>query len=245
MLSGQYSEHKNKIAHKIKYPANFTEQSFHELINEVLDQANGILLNRELSQLHTATQPETLSKAPRPQCGNPKCPYPTGHMTATCWHEGGGDPSGKEKYEERCKAKLMPRANYASGEVLGEEPPNEIPHDDPSESNTCTEIAESNKDIFYSYISGSYECIQLTANTLFNLCESNPKTFFSAMQSYNSLLDSGCTHHIIKDKKHFHSYNTSQAIPVTTANCGTLPTKAMGEVRFSMNVNGRTATVVL
>ncbi len=55
MLPGQYSEHKNKIAHEIKYSANFTEQSFHELVDEVLDQANGILLNRELSQLCTAT----------------------------------------------------------------------------------------------------------------------------------------------------------------------------------------------
>ncbi len=117
MLPNQYSEHKNKIAREIEYPTNFTELSFHELIDKVLDQANGILLNHELSQMCPTTCSDTAPKAPCPQCGNPKCPYPLGHTTATCWHEGGGDPGEKEKYKERCKVKQMPRANYASGET--------------------------------------------------------------------------------------------------------------------------------
>ncbi|PBL04264.1 hypothetical protein ARMGADRAFT_1022718 [Armillaria gallica] len=175
------TEYKNKIAHEIKYPTNFTKLSFHELVDKVLDEANGTLINHELSQMHPTTHSDTAPKAPHPQCGNPKCPYLLGHMTATCWHESGGDPGGKEKYEERRKAKQMPRANYAFSKTQGDDLPGDIQNDETNKSNTCTEPTESNEDIFYSYIPGTYESIQPMANTLLNLWDSNPKTFFSAM----------------------------------------------------------------
>ncbi|KAK0240421.1 hypothetical protein EDD85DRAFT_788488 [Armillaria nabsnona] len=32
---------------------------------------------------------------------------PTGHMMVICWHEEGGDPEGKERYQQKQKAKQM------------------------------------------------------------------------------------------------------------------------------------------
>ena len=46
----------------------------------------------------------------------------------------------------------------------------------------------------------------------------------------NALLDSGCSHHLIKDISLFSSYDVSRATSVTTANCGSLHALAMGNV---------------
>ena len=53
----------------------------------------------------------------------------------------------------------------------------------------------------------------------------------SLVDSYNALLDSGCTHHIIQDQALFINY-TVQSISVGTANCGSLDALGSGDVEF-------------
>ena len=49
--------------------------------------------------------------------------------------------------------------------------------------------------------------------------------------SYNALLDSGCTHHIIRDRSLFRDY-LPKSISVGTANCGSLDALGSGDVEF-------------
>ncbi|KAF5381798.1 hypothetical protein D9615_005519 [Tricholomella constricta] len=66
----------------------------------------------------------------------------------------------------------------------------------------------------------------------------SPIVLASLADRFNAILDSGCTVHIIRDRKYFWSYDTSLAVPVGTANCGTLTTLAKGEVRFRISLDG-------
>ena len=61
---------------------------------------------------------------------------------------------------------------------------------------------------------------------------------------YNSLLDSGCTHHIIRDRTLFHSY-TAKSISVGTANCGSLDAQGTGDVVFRHPFGTRFITFTL
>lgn len=55
--------------------------------------------------------------------------------------------------------------------------------------------------------------------------------FLSLITLFNALLDSGCTHHIIKDRSLFSNY-VSKDISVGTANCGSLQALGTGDVVF-------------
>ena len=72
-----------------------------------------------------------------------------------------------------------------------------------------------------------------------------PHAFIASALPYNSLLDSGCTHHIIRDHALFWDYNTTQAISVQTANCGSLSTLACGTVRFHVMSGNRSVVFIL
>ena len=49
--------------------------------------------------------------------------------------------------------------------------------------------------------------------------------------AYNAILDSGCTHHIVRDRALFRNY-ADRAISVGTANCGSLDALGTGDVVF-------------
>ena len=53
----------------------------------------------------------------------------------------------------------------------------------------------------------------------------------SMVSLYNALLDSGCTHHIVRDRRLFCSY-IEKPISVGTANCGSLEALGSGDVEF-------------
>jgi hypothetical protein len=55
--------------------------------------------------------------------------------------------------------------------------------------------------------------------------------FVSLVAEFNALLDSGCTHHIIRDRGFFSNY-TEKSISVGTANCGSLEALGTGDVKF-------------
>ncbi|SJL06868.1 uncharacterized protein ARMOST_10210 [Armillaria ostoyae] len=243
LLPPHCSEICNKVVGDLRNPNAFNQESFNTLLTDIIDQANGLLMQCDLSKL--SRNPKTsLKPHERVVCVNPKCPYPTGHTTANCWHEGGSDPGGKEKYQERQKAKQTARANLIVNPtvpVLDEDP---YPPD-PYNTNECTEQADLNDDVYYLYIPGSPESVFAMANTLLDLEKSDPKSYHLAMQAFKALLNSGTTHHIINDHTLFQSYDESKAIPIETTNCSILNTFAMGEVHFCKKLSGRTATVIL
>jgi hypothetical protein len=72
------------------------------------------------------------------------------------------------------------------------------------------------------------------ATALSSLADLSPTCLSSITTLFNAILDSGCTHHIIRDRSLFWTYHTSQAIPVKTANCGTLETLAKGDVKVRL-----------
>ena len=59
-------------------------------------------------------------------------------------------------------------------------------------------------------------------------------------QEYNSALDSACTNHIFRDRNLFHSYDLGGALPVKTANCGSLITLALGDVKVKLVIGDKT-----
>jgi hypothetical protein len=61
-----------------------------------------------------------------------------------------------------------------------------------------------------------------------------PILLLSLGGQFNACLDSGCTDHIITDRKLFHTYNTLGAVDIGTANCGSLLAVASGDVVFHL-----------
>jgi len=97
-----------------------------------------------------------------------------------------------------------------------------------------------NNDVFFDvYRSG----VILTA--LSSISELSPVCLSSISQTFNSILDSGCTNHIIRDRSCFWMYHTSLAVPVKTANCGVLETLAKGNVKFHVQCGSQSVVFVL
>jgi hypothetical protein len=69
--------------------------------------------------------------------------------------------------------------------------------------------------------------------------KAEPTAFLSLGGRFNSCLDSGCTDHIITDRKLFHTYDTSGAVDIGTANCGSLSAVASGDVVFRVPFGDR------
>ena len=74
---------------------------------------------------------------------------------------------------------------------------------------------------------------------------STPIALAASTFLFNSLLDSGCTNHIFRDREVFWTYNPALATPVKMTNCGFLNTLARGSVCFRLKSGGRTAVFVL
>jgi hypothetical protein len=66
----------------------------------------------------------------------------------------------------------------------------------------------------------------------------------SLVSLYYAILDSGCTHHIIRDRALFRNY-TARSISVGTANCGSLEALGTGDVAFCCPFGDRHVTFTL
>ena len=66
-----------------------------------------------------------------------------------------------------------------------------------------------------------------------------------AASRVNMLLDSGCSHHLIKNRSLFSTYDVSGATSVTTANCGSLNTLASGDVTIRIPFRDRFVNMTL
>ena len=61
----------------------------------------------------------------------------------------------------------------------------------------------------------------------------------------NTILDSGSTHHIFRDRSAFRSYNVTQDVSVKTANCGSLVALGVGTVVMVIRLAGRRVELIL
>ena len=82
-------------------------------------------------------------------------------------------------------------------------------------------------------------------SALSSVTELSPVCLSMILQIFNSVLDLGCTNHIIRDCSLFWTYHTSLAILVQTVNCGVLETLAKGDVKFRVQCGQQSVVLVL
>ncbi|KAH0580183.1 hypothetical protein H2248_001705 [Termitomyces sp. 'cryptogamus'] len=128
---------------------------------------------------------------------------------------------------------FRPKANVAIQEPITEPipaPPSFIPDDN---RDVIPTIVEEDNDIIVSAYSSEPDKSPLPPYQAF-LSSVDSALVADISLKFNSILDSGCTTHLIKDQKYIWSYDPSLASPVRTANCGILTTLAQGELLYGI-----------
>ena len=181
-------------------------------------------------------------------CGNCKSRglRGVGHTDGTCFQPDGGMEGRRDEYMANkgrvhaMIAECLENAFSVSDQILPSDdivfsptpdiPP--LPDSDsypPPVANLCVTPFSFNSDFcgdlyipcdikFPSYVALASTVLQSTA-------------LLSMATSFNALLDSGCTHHIVRDRQLFRDY-TARPISVGTANCGSLDALGTGDVEF-------------
>jgi hypothetical protein len=176
-------------------------------------------------------------------CGNCKSRglRSTGHTDGTCFQPlaGGGMEGRREEYlsnKGKIHAMLAECLDNAS-DFYSPSPPSSLPttlDDDillPPLANLCVSTFPANTDIDFDLYSSCAISSSTFPRLAFTTVDFTNSAFVSLVSLYNALLDSGCTHHIIRDRSLFSNY-ASSAISVGTANCGSLEALGTGDVKF-------------
>ena len=182
-----------------------------------------------------------------------------GHIDATCFQPGGGMEGRRDEYmhnKGHVHAMLAECLEHAFS--LPENDVSAVPSSPPI-SPTLLPISDS--DILLPPIANL--CVAPTSvnsdffEDAYNWCELKPPFPFafastisqhlallSMSNIYNTLLDSGCTNHIIRDRSLFHTY-VDREISVGTANCGSLVALGTGDVKFAFSFGDKRVTFTL
>lgn len=170
-----------------------------------------------------------------------------GHLDLTCFKEGGGLAGQCDEYSSDHSHMHAMFSECLEGAFYTLDSIHNIPHPlDPPLSPTSFPPAIDDKLI----VPLAAMCIQSSVmnpdliQDLYILCDSEfpslalsgsvdfkSSAFLSLTTLFNALLDSGCTHHIIKDRSLFLEY-ASRNISVGTGNCGSLQALGVGDVSF-------------
>ena len=168
-----------------------------------------------------------------------------GHTDATCFQQGGGMEGRREEYlsnKGRIQAMLaecLENALLSAQEALPESsssPSSPILSTTLDEDVVISPIAHlsvapflGNEDVREDvYIRSD---IKLLPRLALASVDFNSAALLSLTSLYNALLDSGCTHHIIRDKALFRNY-IARPVSIGTANCGSLEALGTGDVEF-------------
>ena len=179
----------------------------------------------------------------------------TGHTLETCFKPGGGQHGGltdRNKTSARVYlADVDVDTNLDGGATAPDQPPPSLP--DVVDEELPTSFAALGNTSFVP----STSTLPMNNNVYFDLyqpgvisaafsslADLSPACFSSISTLFNSILDSGCTHHIIRDRSLFWTYHVSQAIPVKTANCGTLETLAKGDVKMRLQCGSQSIVLI-
>jgi hypothetical protein len=181
-----------------------------------------------------STVPPPIEQKPKPVCGN--CGGV--HLTKNCF-QAGGAMEGKRDEVLAAKALRVPQAHAAVAEITDTSP--DLDNNDFEITDlTSTKLAAmcitrplSAESISYS----SYAMSTIIRPSDFESTLITPAYLVSSKIMHNSVLDSACTQHIIRNKSLFWSYDPAGAKSVGTANCGTLQTLAAGDVKLRLTID--------
>jgi hypothetical protein len=208
---------------------------------------------------HTAPIPAPVTSAAVPDsssrtakavqtCGNCKSRglRGVGHTDGTCFQPGGGMEGRRDEYlsnKGRIHAMFAEYLDSASL-LLDSDPPFDslsppsspqhtpIVDNDlllPPIANLCVTSFPANSEIrddLYFRCDPKFRFPLACA-----LADFQSVAFSSMVTAFNALLDSGCTHHIVRDRALFLNY-AAKEISVGTANCGSLAALGCGDVEF-------------
>ena len=170
-----------------------------------------------------------------------------GHTDGTCFQPGGGMEGRRDEYMANrgrvhaMFAECLENAFSVSDQAL---PPDDViitppspdipsfPDNDfflPPVANLCVTPFSTNSDLrgdLYDWCD-----LKFPSPVAFTSTVLHSAAFLSMVNSFNSLLDSGCTHHIVRDRALFHNF-AARSISVGTANCGSLDAEGSGDVEF-------------
>jgi len=179
----------------------------------------------------------------------------SGHSIEHCWEPGGGDVGGRNRYlATRAKAHIATDPIPIPDITTPTQSTSMDPLQDTSPTHHSSVVppvsaSPAQSDIFYAYASCDQPTVAFisTVSTPYSdfVRSLDPMAFAAFQQRFNTILDSGCTNHIIRDRCFFWTYHPEQATPVGTANCSILNTLARGEVHFTVLVDGHLRTICL
>ena len=177
-------------------------------------------------------------------CNNFKKP---GHIDLTCFKEGGGMAGRCDEYlnDKSCMHVMFTEClegAFSAFSVLDAILDAHIPPDPTASppptiddqiivpiTAMCISATPTNPDLFQDlYYSSDHKFPNLAFSSSVDFTSI---ALLSITALFNALLNSGCTHHIIKDRSLFSNY-VSKAISVGTANCGSLQALGTGDVSF-------------
>ena len=202
-----------------------------------------------VTSLSSTAVPDPTSRVPKKEltCGNCKsrglrC---VGHTDGTCFQPGGGMEGRRDEYMNNKSrvhamfAECLENAFSHSEQSIHSDPPSlptsplipSTPDDDillPPIANLCISDFPVNSDILRDlYI----RCDEFQCPLAFTSTNQQTVALLSMGHMFNALLDSGCTHHIIRDLALFRNY-VERPVSVGTANCGSLDALGSGDVEF-------------
>ena len=168
-----------------------------------------------------------------PHCGYDHCE----HM-----HRRGKKPEDDSTRKNTTTTPLRPKALLTTAPVLEVMEDGE---DNPISTNDIHGSPVNNETDFESCVDcvDCYPTLLSPLQQLAALLTSDPIALAALVQNFQALFDSGCTHHIIRDRSYFWTYHPEGAVAVGTASSGILSMKARGIVKLRVQTNS--ALVVL
>ena len=184
----------------------------------------------------------------------------TGHTDLTCFQQGGGMEGRREEYlsnKGRMHAMiasclenaLLSDSSLPSDSLSPSNSPliSPVVDDDiplPPIANLCVTSFAPNSDLYNEDAYLRCESKFLSPFAFASGFDFGSAAFIALGNTYNAVLDSGCTHHIIRDRALFRNYG-ERALSVGTANCGSLEALGTGDVEFRYTLGDRTVTFTL
>jgi len=199
------------------------------------------------TKAHQPNPPSTMTASTeqktKPVCGN--CGGV--HLTKNCF-QAGGAMEGKRDEVLASRALRPSQAHVAVADVgdTGPGPDADSNYFEVTDLTSINLVAMSitrplsAESINYS----SYAMSMISEPTKPHSALITPAYLISSKITQNSILDSACTQHIIRNRSLFWSYDPTGAKSVGTANCGTLEMLAAGDVKLRLVIDNGTGAPI-
>ena len=222
--------------------------------------------------LPSTSVPDPPSRASKPPhsaltCNNCKSRglRSTSHTDLTCFQQGGGMEGHREEYLSNKGRMHAMIASCLENALLCDQPlpSDSLPSDSLSPSNSpiispvvdddiplppianlCVTSFAPNSDLYNEDAYIRCDSKFLSPFAFASGFDFTSAAFIALGHTYNAVLDSGCTHHIICDCALFRNY-VERVLSVGTANCGSLEALGTGDVVFCYSLGDRTVTFTL